>query len=202
MNRTVARLDSALWRPISLTQTFSSAAHSPAARFLLLAWLTLTAACVVLGIYQVRMAWNALPIHLGPIRFSLTLYPPLVICVWMVFWLGFEWAFLSAYLATFSLALYSGMPLDLALLFALVDPLALAVYALAYRSVRIPFDLRSPVSVLWFLFVSFVAAVAGSIGSFIWSESHGLSPVETFAIWQGWWIGALLQAILVNAPVW
>src|SRR3989442_14353926 len=103
----------------------------------------------------------------------------------MVFWLGFEWAFLSAYLATFSLALYSGMPVDLALLFALVDPLALAVYALAYRSVRIQFDLRSLPSALWFLFVSFVAAVAGSAGSFIWCEAHGLAPVDTFAIWQG-----------------
>src|SRR5262249_54094204 len=100
-----------------------------------------------------------------------------------------------------SLALYSGMPVELALLFALVDPLALAVYALAYRSVRIPFDLRNLKSVLWFLFVSFVAAVAGSVGSFIWSEAHGLSPVETFGIWQGWWTGALLQAVLLNAPV-
>jgi PAS domain S-box-containing protein len=201
INNKMAREDSALWRPLSLTQIFREATDNRAARRLLFAWLTLTMACVVLGIYQVKLGWNALPVHMGPIQFSLTIYPPLVICVWMVFWLGFEWAFLSAYLATFSLALYSGMPVDLALLFALVDPLALAVYALAYRSVRIPFDLRNLISILWFSFVSFVAAVAGSVGSFIWSEAHGLSPVETFAIWQGWWAGALLQAILLNAPV-
>jgi PAS domain S-box-containing protein len=175
--------------------------HSGAALALVVVWIALTVMCVALGIYQVKLSWNALPINVGPISFSLTIYPPLVICVWMLFWLGFEWAFLSAYLSTFSLAVYSGMPISWALLFALVDPLALAVYALAYRTARIPFDLRSIRSALWFLFVSFVAAVAGSAGSFIWSETRGLSPVDTFAIWQGWWVGALLQAVLLNAPV-
>jgi PAS domain S-box-containing protein len=119
----------------------------------------------------------------------------------MVFWLGFEWAFLAAYLATWTLSLYAGMPLKSASMFALVDPLALAVYALAYRTARIPFDLHRPKSGVWFIVVSFVAAVAGSTGSFIWSEAHGLSAAETLAIWQGWWIGALVQALLLNAPV-
>jgi PAS domain S-box-containing protein len=168
---------------------------------LLLVWLALTAVCIAAGIYQVKMAWNALPVHFGPVHFSLTIYPPLVICLWMVFWLGFEWAFLSAYLATFALALYAGMRLDEAALFALVDPLALAVYALAYRAARIPFDLRGLKSLLWYLFVSFVAAVAGSVGSFIWSAANALPPARTFDIWQGWWIGAWLQAVLLNAPV-
>jgi PAS domain S-box-containing protein len=190
-----------LWRPLSLAATVRSAARRPAARVLLLAWLALTAVCVAAGIYQVKMAWNALPVHLGPVQFPLTIYPPLVICIWMVFWLGFEWAFLSAYLATFALALFAGMRLDEAALFAFVDPLALAVYALAYRAARIPFDLRGLMSMVWFLFVSFVAAVAGSVGSFIWSAANGLPPSRTFDIWQGWWIGALLQAVLLNAPV-
>ncbi|MEO8594461.1 MAG: PAS domain S-box protein [Candidatus Solibacter sp.] len=86
-------------------------------------------------------------------------------------------------------------------MFALVDPLALAVYALAYRTTRLPFDLHHPKSGMWFIVVSFVAAVAGSTGSFIWSEAHGLSAAETLAIWQGWWIGALAQALVINAPV-
>src|SRR5207253_1901443 len=183
-----------LWRPLSLLDTLRSAARNRSAKCLLLLWAASTAACVVLGVYQVKFAWNALPVHLGPIHFSLTIYPPLVICLWMLFWLGFEWAFLSAYLATFSLALYSGMRPDLALLFALVDPLALAVYALAYRIARVPFDMQSIQSAGWFLVVSFVAAVGGSVGSFVWSTSHGLGPAEAFAIWQGWWVGALVQA--------
>src|SRR5947209_3163910 len=144
-----------LWRPISLLDTVRGAPRDPSARYLLLLWIASTVACVVLGVYQVKFAWNALPVHLGPVHFSVTIYPPLVICLWMLFWLGFEWAFLSAYLATFSLAVYSGMHVNWALLFALVDPLALAVYALAYRTARIPFDLRTVKSILWFMLVSF-----------------------------------------------
>jgi PAS domain S-box-containing protein len=195
------REDRVLWRPLSPATVLRQANRSRAAQALLLVWALLTVLCVVLGVYQVKLAWNALPVHLGPIRFSVTVYPPLVICLWMLFWLGFEWAFLSAYLATFWLAVYSGMVPGWALLFALVDPLSLAVYALAYRTARIPFDLRSVKSVLWYLLVSFLAAVAGSIGSFIWSGSHRLSPVDTFAIWQGWWVGTLLQAIFLNGPI-
>src|SRR5262249_29829923 len=78
---------------------------------------------------------------------------------------------------------------------------ALAIYALAYRTARIPFDLLRLKSGMWFIVVSFVASVAGSTGSFIWSETRGLSAAETLAIWQGWWVGALAQALILNAPV-
>src|SRR5207302_9305200 len=139
-----------LWRPLSFAATLRAAPNSAAARGLLLAWVAITLLCVALGIYQVKMAWNGLPVHVGGFQVSLTIYPPLVICLWMVFWVGFEWAFLAAYLSTWVLALYDGMPMGAAMLFALVDPLALAVYALAYRAAHIPFDLRSLKSVVWF----------------------------------------------------
>ena len=42
---------------------------------------------------------------------------------------------------------------------ALVDPLALAIYGLAYRTARLPWDLRGPASLSWFVFVSFIAAI-------------------------------------------
>ena len=185
------------WRALSFRETLREAKHSKPAQILLLVWGLATLVCVALGIMQVNAEWNGLPIQLGPIHFSVTIYPPLVVCVWMVFWLGFEWAFLAAYLATFTLAIYSQMAPISALLFALVDPLALAVYALAYRTARISFDLRHPKSGSWFIVVSFVAAVAGSTGSFIWSAAHGLSAVDTLAIWQGWWIGAWIQAVVM-----
>ncbi len=193
--------EAVLWRPLSLAKTVRDAPRSRPARILLLLWVAATLLCIALGIYQVNRGWNGIPVHLGPIRFWMTIYPPLIICVWMLFWLGFEWAFLAAYLATWILSLYIGMPWKAASLFALVDPLALAVYALAYRTARLPFDLRHLKSGVWFIVVSFVAAVAGSTGSFIWSEAHGLSAADTLAIWQGWWIGAFAQALLLNAPV-
>src|ERR1041385_8442827 len=98
--------DVTLWRPLPLPDVVRDAAHRPAARVLLMVWLALTASCIAAGLYQVKAEWNALPVDLGPIHFSLTIYPPLIICVWMVFWLGLDWAFPSAYLATFVLALY------------------------------------------------------------------------------------------------
>jgi PAS domain S-box-containing protein len=193
--------EAAFWRPISLVKVLRQAPFSRPARIILALWLAGTLLCIALGIYQVNRGWNGIPVHLGPIRFSMTIYPPLIICVWMLFWLGFEWAFLAAYLATWTLSVYAGMPLTAASLFALVDPLALAIYALAYRTARLPFDLRQAKSAIWFIVVSFVAAVAGSTGSFIWSEARGLSAADTLAIWQGWWIGAFAQALILNAPV-
>ena len=190
-----------MWRPLPLVATLRTVGSSRPARILVAAWLAITVFGAFAGVYPAKLGWNGVPVSLGPLHFSLTIYPPLMICLWMVFWVGFEWAFVSAYVATLAVAFYAGMPLGAALMFALVDPLALAVYALAYRTARIPCDLRSARSLGWFAVVSFVAAVAGSTGSFIWSEAGGLSAAETLAIWQGWWIGALLQALLLNAPV-
>jgi len=74
-----------LWRPLSLAKTLREAPHSRPARTLLGLWLAATLTCIALGIFQVNMGWNGLPVQLGPIKFSMTIYPPLIICVWMVF---------------------------------------------------------------------------------------------------------------------
>jgi uncharacterized membrane protein len=76
-----------------LARTLREAPRSRPARILLLCWLAATLMCIALGIYQVNRGWNGIPVQPGPIRFSMTIYPPLIICLWMVFWLGFEWAF-------------------------------------------------------------------------------------------------------------
>ncbi|MFW6189553.1 MAG: PAS domain S-box protein [Planctomycetota bacterium] len=144
---------------------------------------------------------SGIHLTLGELTVHVTIYPPLVICTWLVFWLGFEWAFLPAFLAALAQGLFTGMALPTALLFGLADPLGLAVYAVVYHVARRRYDLRSVRSVLIFVAASFVGAGAGASGSFLWSHSHGLSAVRTMATWEGWWIGALLQAMLINAPV-
>ena len=35
----------------------------------------------VAGIYPVKLGWNGIPVSLGRIHFSLTIYPPLVVCI-------------------------------------------------------------------------------------------------------------------------
>src|SRR4051795_10608307 len=116
MSNLKASDDPIVWRPLSLREMLKDARSYAPARSLLLAWIALTILCVIAGIYQVKYAWNGIPVNIGTIEFSLTFYPPLVICLWMVFWVGFEWAFITAYLATFTLALYAGIALPAALL--------------------------------------------------------------------------------------
>ncbi len=190
------------WRPVPFLATLRPASlRRPPTRTLLALWLGFTLLCVGSSVVMVLLDWNGIPVDAGPVRFYLTVYPPLVLCVWALFWLGLPWAFIPAYLATLVGALVAGMPLAWALLFAFADPLGLAVYALAYRSAPLRFDLRSAGSLAWFLVITLGAALAGSSGSFIWCHTRDLSGPAVFAVWEGWWTGAVLTAALVNAPV-
>ncbi|HEX7120277.1 MAG TPA: ATP-binding protein [Longimicrobiales bacterium] len=196
----VAR-DGPPWRPYSLVQALRRARAHPGTRHLVLAWIVITLLAIWLGMVQVREGWNAFPIAIGELRFFFTFYPPLILAVCLLFWLGLLWAVIPAYLATYILSIYSGMAVEWAILFALADPLSLYVYAIIYRAAPLRIDLRTFSSFFWFATVSLVGALAGSAASFIWSWARGLGVEQTFAIWQGWWIGGFLQATLINAPL-
>lgn len=192
---------SAPWRPIPLAALLDrSQPHHRVARLVWL-WLAVIAGSVATSVVMVVLDWNGLPVQAGPFTFHLTVYPPLVLCTWALFWLGFPWAFLAAYVATLVGALVAGMPAPWALLFAFADPLGLAVYALAYRVAPLSVHMRSLSAAFWFLATSVVGALAGSTGSFIWTHSQQMGVTETFAVWQGWWMGAFLQAACINLPV-
>ena len=191
-----------LWRPLPLSYLMRRyGLRDRRVILLLLIWLFLTAFCIASGIYEAAEGWTGIPIQLGQIHFFLTIYPPIVICTWLFFWLGFEWAFIPAYIATFTSAVYQGMPVQWSFLFALANPLGLAVYALAYRSTHIPYDLHSFRSLLFFGAIAFMGSLAGSTGSFIYAHTLSFSALKTFAIWEGWWIGTFVLAMLLNAPV-
>jgi two-component sensor histidine kinase len=49
--------------------------------------------------------------------------------------------------------------------------------------------------------VSFIAALASSMGSFIWSFIHQLSAHETLIVWKSWWTGFFFQSILITGPL-
>lgn len=190
-----------LWFPIPFSSVLKRPLGTGRAAALRWVWLAVVAGSIATSVLMVQLDWNGLPVRLGPFQFFLTIYPPLVLCTWALFWLGFPWAFLAAYAATLVGALVGGMPLVWALLFALADPLGLAVYALAYRAAPLSIRMRSWSSVFWFLATSLVGALAGSTGSFIWTHTRAMAVAETYAVWQGWWMGALLQAALINLPV-
>ncbi len=139
--------------------------------------------------------------RLGGFEAYVTPYPPLIFCTLLLFWMGFLWAFVPAYVATLVLSLYSGMEPGWAALFAFSDIVGLAFLAIAYRSTGIGFDLRSLPSIGFFAGSAFIASLAGASGSFIWSHTKGLTAVETFAVWEGWWLGGFLQTFLVCGPI-
>ncbi len=191
------------WWPVPFVRTLAGGGSLPFRNRALLFGVggLFTVVCILSSLAMVRLDWNGLPLAIGPLHFYVTIYPPLVLCTLALFWLGLPWAFIPAYLATLVGALGGGMDPLWALLFALADPLGLAVYALAYRAAPLRFDLRTPASFFWYVAFSAGAALAGSSGSFIWAHTRAFGPLETFALWEGWWIGALLQSLFIAAPV-
>lgn len=168
---------------------------------LILTWLATLALSIALGLASIIFEWSGLPLHFGGVDIYITLYPPLILCTLWVLWFGFWWGFVPAYLATLVLALYSGMPFGWSLLFAFADPLSLAVIAIAYRAIPIAYDLRSFNSLVFFVLISFVGSIFGATGSFIWTHTNALGMHDLLAIWQGWWLGALLQNLILVVPL-
>ncbi len=164
-------------------------------------WITTILLCIGLGLASIVYQWSGLPITFGGLELNVTVYPPLVLCVFWVLWFGFWWGFIPAYLATLVLAIYSGMPVGWSLIFAFADPLGLALLAVAYLAIPVEFDLRSINSVLVFVALSFISGVVGSTGSFIWTHTNNIAVYDVLPIWQGWWLGAFLQNLIFVAPL-
>ncbi len=168
---------------------------------LLGAWLASLILSIALGLASIVYQWSGLPLHFAGVDLHITIYPPLIFCTLWTLWFGFWWGFIPAYMATLVLALYSGMPVGWSLLFAFADPLALAVFALTYRAVPISCDLRSANAVLFFVLIAFVGGIFGSTGSFIWTYTNALGVHELLPIWEGWWLGAFVQNLMLVAPL-
>ncbi len=190
----------AIYRPVPLRDFYRKTPPLPRA-VLIAAWLATLLLSVGLGLASIVFKWSGLPLHFGGLDLHITVYPPLVFCALWTLWFGFWWGFLPAYLATLALALYSGMPPGWSLLFAFADPLALAVFAIAYRAIPIRYDLRSLNAAMFFVMIAFVGGVFGSTGSFIWTHTNALGEHQLLPIWQGWWLGAFLQNLLLVAPL-
>lgn len=167
---------------------------------LIIGWVLLTAVSMLSLLFMIPESWVSANFEGGSIRSFFFFYPPLIIGGLLLFWLGFEWGFVPIFLSSFLLALSSSMGVIWALLFSVSFVFGLAIYALAYHCVDIGIELRSIKQVSFFVIVSLIAAMTGSLGSFVWSFSHGLTPIESFQIWNGWWTGTFFQSILIIGP--
>ncbi|WP_374515212.1 diguanylate cyclase [Niveibacterium sp.] len=165
------------------------------------AWLTSILASVGFGLATVAWGWSGIPLLFGGVKVFITIYPPLVICQLWTLCFGWWWGALPAYLATLVLALYAGMPPHWALLFAWANPLGFAVLSLGYRAMGPSRGLRSLRSWLFYVQMCFVAGVFSSAGALIWCYTNQIDTIGQLPIWQGWWLGAFLQGVLIAAPL-
>ncbi len=169
--------------------------------YLLLLWMG------VVGVSLLSVVWVSPPEFLlieegqHTINQFFLFYPPIILGTLLLFWLGFEWGFIPLFLSGFIITFSASVTYYWGLLFGIAFVLGLAIYALAYYCV--PFDpaLRDLKSFTFYVVVSFFAAIASSLGSFIWSEFFGLDAYETITLWKGWWTGMFLQSVFIVGPI-
>lgn len=126
---------------------------------------------------------------------------PMLIGMLLVLWVGFEWGFIPVFLSTFVLAFTASMTWYWSLLYSLSFTLGLSIYALSYYCVTFDVSLRSLKSFTYYVMVSLFAALACSLGAFVWSRFYGLPLFETLVIWKSWWVSLFLQSFLVTGPL-
>ncbi|HEX5340217.1 MAG TPA: ATP-binding protein [Gammaproteobacteria bacterium] len=188
------------WRPLSLAGLIGQPDY--AGFVLMVLWFALIAICIwwaVMGV-GVGFAWNSWVFHIGDMQLVFGFYLPWSVCVLLVMWLGLEWAAVPAYLATLFASLHLGLTADIAVVTALHNPLAMAVYFLFYCGFSQAYDLRSRRSWMVFIAASLAASVVSSVGSFIGTLHSGSNAADILASWLGWWPNAFLQSLLV-APL-
>lgn len=168
---------------------------------MLVGWLVLFGLSLWSVVYLVPSDWGSLATNKQSISLFLLYYPPLLICNFLLFWLGFEWGFIPAYLSTFMVALASNMPLQWAMLFGFAVVLSMAIFGLVYYSTHFRYTLNSLTDLAFFVGVALVASMASSLGSLIWSHVQGLTIAETLVAWKSWWTGTFLQFVFITAPI-
>ncbi|QTN27783.1 GGDEF domain-containing protein [Rhodoferax sp. AJA081-3] len=170
-------------------------------RWILGCWLASLLASVGLGLATVVYQWSGIALPFAGVQVYLTIYPPLIICLWWTLSFGWAWGAVPGYVATLTLALYAGMPTPWALLFAFANPLGFAVMSQSYRAVAVPLHMRSVHSVVFYILIAFVGAVFSSAGALIWIHTNRIDTVASLPIWQGWWLGGFLQSVLIVGPL-
>lgn len=191
-----------IWTPFTLDHLLSKHKITEARTLvLLLIWVVLIAVSMISVYLMTPESFAAGSIDQRVIYKYFMLYPPLIIGTLLLFWFGFEWGFIPVFLATFIIAFATDIEFYWAILFAFAFVLGLGIYALAFFCVPVDKSLRDFKSFGFFVVISFVAALASSLGSFIWSFAHDMPVTHAMTLWKGWWTGVLFQSILIIAPL-
>lgn len=176
------------------------AARSPGVRRVAALWLLALAVSVATAAANVVFDWNALRFELFGLTVDVTLYPPFLLSVLLVLWLGPAWGGLAIYLANLTSALVSGMSPATSALFAVAGVIETLILWGSLVLLRVDPDLRRLRDIAWFTGAGLVAAVTGSLAAILWNTTHALDPVAGQRVWRGWVVGDLGQ-ILLLAPL-
>lgn len=171
------------------------------ARNAVVLWLLICVITIPLSTLTRYLDWTGIDLNVFGLTLHMTIYIPTLICIPLVLWYGYFWAAILAYLSSFTVALIGGMPLHWALIFALSNPLGLVMYSLFYRVTQLRSDMRDLNSIVGFVLISLLASLAGSTGSFIWTHTNQIGINQTFAVWQGWWLGEWLHSLVLVLPL-
>lgn len=162
-------------------------------------WVFMLGPIAALGL--IANVVSAVPVAIAGHVVYVTLYLPVVFGTLWALWFGYWWGAIPLFLAQCIVSLVSGLAPGWALLLGVADPLGLGVFILAYQAAPASTTLRRPAAIGFFVVAAFVSVLTASAGAFIWAHASGLTPVETLANWQGWWVGSLLLHLFVVAPV-
>ena len=182
------------WWPLS---TLGAVRTSPGMRRIAAGWVVASVLCVVLALAEAEANWSAMPVDAGPVAFSLTVYPPLIVALLLAIWLGPMWGVLPAWLATFMSGLASGMPVHLAAMFAVATPVELLIVWGSMVVLDISPELRRRRDLLRYVGAAVLGAMASSLAVLIWVDTQRLDLAAGARIWQGWILGDLLQLVVV-----
>lgn len=190
------------WRPVSMDFLMSNYDIKDAKFYApLIAWFIIIAGSLFITADLLNREWLTLTTDRVEIINFFILNPALIIGMLLLFWFGFEWGFIPVYLCTFTIAYMSDITVPWASLIGMSFIFGMGFFALAYHSIRIPYTLRSFKSIAAFIVISFIAAIASSMGSFIWSFFLQLSAQDTLVVWKSWWTGIFFQSILILGPL-
>ena len=191
-----------VWHPISFRSLVREQGWRDR-RFLLLmlAWIAFTLLCIKSGRMCRRIDMDQCArFHFWANCAFVTIFPPVFLCQFAMFVLGFEWAVIPAFLATFIVCLDNGMSLGGSTLVSLGQPVGLAMCALTYGAAPFRVDLKTWASAGSFLAITITACTAGATGAFVWSAATQLNAAQTFAVWEGWTLGAILGIAFIVGP--
>lgn len=191
-----------MWKPIHLDYILDTySPFDPRVLGSLFLWIVSIFGSIWISLHYLPDDWIATNSDKNQLLKFFLLNPPMLLGIIMLFWFGFEWAFIPVFLSMFIIGVFSHLPFYWAILFGLSFVFGLGLFALVYQCITIRYDLNNLSSLVVFVITAFVASTASSLGSFIWSFAHDLSATDTAKLWNGWWTGSFLQTLVFVAPM-